>query len=85
MELSVDTKRPCKATINISILIAEPVNNGTWRPVCVDNVSIGVDLQGYNHQQLDAQVKQKIEEFRELWGKQIILIDNSPNNVPPPQ
>lgn len=89
MALTVDTKRPCKATILIGVVIAEPVTDGngtdTWRPVCVDNTSIGVNLEGYNHQQLDTQIKQKIEEFKQLWGTQVILVETSPSNVQPPQ
>ena len=83
--IEVDTKRPCKATLVIGMMIAEPLTNGNWRPVCVDNTSLGVNLDGYNHQQLEAQVKQKIEEFKQLWGNQIISLQDLPNNVEQPQ
>lgn len=90
MASSVDNKRPCKATLVIGVVITEPTKDNTtgsegWRPICVDNTSIGVNLDGYNHQDLSLQVKTKLEEFSKLWGNQLILLETSPVDVKPPQ
>jgi len=81
-KIEPDMQKPCRATLIIGIMIAEPLTNGTWRPIHVDNDSLGVILQGHNPQELATQVRQKIQEFKESWGNQIIQLEILQTDVP---
>jgi hypothetical protein len=69
MEEPVNINRKCKATLTIGILITEPIGQSKWRPVHVNNDSITVELDGFNHQDLIGQIYEKLQELKQLWGQ----------------
>lgn len=80
----VDTRRPCQATITLAVVIAEPVTidgSERWRPIAVDNTSLGVELIGHNHQQLIEQIRKKFEEYKALWQNKVISVQTSQVDV----
>jgi hypothetical protein len=84
MATTVDVNRPCKAIITLAAVISEPVKvngNDAWRPVAIDNTSLGVELVGHNHQQLLEQIRDKLEEYKKLWQNMIVSVENSTINA----
>jgi len=81
-DIPVDMNKPAKAIFTISVMVAEPLEESKqWRPVLVDNTSLSVNLVGHNHQELAAQIRQKLEEFKKLWGTQIISLESLPTDA----
>lgn len=78
---NIDTRRPSKAVITINFLITVPIDEKSWAPINVDFDSFSVELTGYNPQDLLLQIRNKIEEFKNIWGTQIVSLENLPTDA----
>ncbi len=80
-----DPEKDCHASIQIQVVVSEPLTNNTWRLVCSEKDSYNVVLSERDTNKIGDTIRLQLRELQELWkknNKEIISLHN-PLNIEP--